>query len=104
MLAITSPLENHTKGLGEVLLKALEPGGAHGAVHHAVVTAERDAQHVGRHRAPAGVRHQATLGAAHGENRRLRRVNDRREVGHAEHAQVGDGEGAALKLGRLQFA
>lgn len=38
-----------------------------------------------------------------GQDARLRWVDDRAEVGHIEHAQVGHGEGAALELLWLQF-
>ena len=41
---------------------------------------------------------------AHCQDRGLRRVHDGRKLLHAEHAQVGDGEGAAHELGGLQLA
>ena len=43
-------------------------------------------------------------GAANGQNARLRRVDDGRKVADAKHAEVADGERAALILVRRQFS
>lgn len=47
---------------------------------------------------------EAFLWATDGQDARLRWVDDRAEMGHIEHAQVGHGEGAALELLRLQLS
>ena len=68
-----------------------------------MVARERDTHDLARHELP--VDHGGTRpGGADGEDRRLRRVDDRLEVGDVEHAQVGDREGGALDLALLELA
>src|ERR1044071_8304283 len=73
-----------------------------GAVDHRVVGGE-----VHRHRRPRGdaavCGDHARRDAPDGEDRRLRRVDDRGEAVDAEHAEIGDGESAALVIERKQF-
>ena len=44
------------------------------------------------------------LAGADRQDAAMRRVDDRRELAHPVHAEVGNREGAALKLLELQFA
>lgn len=51
------------------------------------------------------MRNELLVRATDRENARLRRVDDRREAVDAPvHSEVGDGEGAALELLRLELA
>ena len=52
----------------------------------------------------AVLHHRPLLAGADRQDRGLRRVDDGLEVPHAEHAEVGDREAAALELLRLQLA
>ena len=68
------------------------------AVEGAVVTRQR--QHHGRPDGGLTIERDDPVGdAADGEDRRLRRVDDGVEGIDAEHAEVADGEGAALDIG-----
>ena len=49
------------------------------------------------------VGHHLLVRAADGKDARLRAVDDGRELLEAEHAEVGDGEGAAAELGRSEL-
>lgn len=90
----------------EVAFERLEPARADGAVDDAVVGRERDLHDLRGPEAALvlGRGHERGRGGADGENARLRRVDDGGEVRDVEHAEVGDGEGAALELVRLQLA
>lgn len=75
-----------------------------------MIAAERDGENVRHSDAAAAVlggrwrRYDTLLDRADGQNRRLRRIDDGRELRDAEHAEIADGERAALELVRLQLA
>ena len=79
----------------------LQPLGTDGTVDHAMITAQRDVHGVGERepRGLAGVRLPAGARTTHRQNTRLRWIDDGRERLHPEHAQIRDGEGAALLVG-----
>src|SRR5215218_6913358 len=85
-----------TLDLGEVL-------GSFGTVGDAVVSREGELHDAHGHDLLV-LEDGALDDAAHGDYRGLRRVDDRGEALDAEHAHVGDGEGAALVLLGLQPA
>ena len=72
------------------------------AIDDAVIARERDAHHVDRLVRTFGLagRNDLLGSAADGQDTGLRRVDDGGEVRYAEHAQVGDGDGAAHELVR----
>jgi len=76
------------------------------AVDDAVIARERDAHHVDRLVRTFGLagRNDLLGSAADGQDTGLRRVDDGGEVRYAEHAQVGDGDGAAHELVRQKFS
>ena len=90
--------QQHRLRILNKLLKMLEPLSANCPVHDPVVTRHRDPHHAGHGGLTVRPRHHLLLGAAHGQDAGLGRVDDGGELVDAEHAQVGDGEAAALEL------
>jgi hypothetical protein len=72
-------------------------------VHNAMIIRERDIHH-GPDDDLAVYGHGPLLDGMHAEDAGLRRIDDGRGEERTKHAAIGDGEGAALKFGRLQFA
>src|SRR5919112_1059280 len=91
-------LERESERLLEQVLDARQELRAVGPVEDAVVADERERHLVARDHAPLVV-HRGLLGElADGQDRRLRRVDDRGELLDPEHAEIRDREGAARQL------
>jgi hypothetical protein len=93
-------LEHEGKRLLHVALEGLEEPSGNGPVDSPVVGGHGDVHDLGglEPSARGGRRDGDDLGegSSDGEDAGLRRVDDGGEVGDAEHAEVGDGEGSSL--------
>mmetsp|Transcript_7363 Transcript_7363/g.16111 ORF Transcript_7363/g.16111 Transcript_7363/m.16111 type:complete len:212 (+) Transcript_7363:223-858(+) len=103
-----SSLEQHLQRVLDDLLESLQPGRCERAVDDAVVGRERDGHEALGDKGVGGsvgavVGHHELLGAADGQDARLRSVDDGGELLDAHHAEVGDGEGAADELLGLEL-
>src|SRR6185503_21032609 len=92
-----SDLQDQASGIFQGVLYRHEEQHRLAAVDDAVVVGEREVVHRPDNNL-AVLDHGAVLGRVHAEDRRLRRVDDRRREHRAEHAAVGDREGAAGEL------
>jgi len=72
------------------------------AVEHAVIPGEREREALHAPDGPVVVEHQVLTQSPDAENRRVRRVDDRRESVHAVHAERADRERPALEVGQFQ--
>src|SRR5687767_8750667 len=99
-LAYGFGLERERERLLEQILDSREELGAVGSVEDAVVADQRERHLIARHDLALVVHGGLLVELAHGENRRLRRVDDRGELFDAEHAQVRHREGASRELRR----
>ena len=90
----------HRNGIFQETGKRLQPLGTDGAIDNAMITRKRHFHLVDHFIAKLGVSADKTLGgAANGQDARLGRVDDCREVVNAHHAQVRDCERATNEFG-----
>ena len=80
------------------LLEMLQPLCTDSSIHNPMIAGHGDPHHVRHSRSALRSHHHLLLGAAHGEDAGLGRVDDGRELVDPEHTQVGDGEGSPLEL------
>ena len=80
-------------------MRSVSTGGGAAGVQGASRGASRPARGIW-----AIVGHHLLIGAGHGEDARLRAVDDRGELLDAKHAEVGDGEGPPNELFGLELA
>src|SRR5262245_62113810 len=78
--------------------------GAERAVDHAMVARERHRHHAGEADRAVGLLDRLPARRADREDRRVRRIDDRRKLAHAVHAEVRDRRRAALVFVRLELA
>lgn len=99
--------EQHSLGVLDELLELLAPQRGNGSIDDPMIAAQGHIHHVDNLKLLVAVgvivRHDLLEGATDGQDASLRRVDDRAEVVHAVHAEVRDGEGAALQLSRLEL-
>src|SRR5215207_9053324 len=100
---MTALLNQHPHRVLDEVLQGADQSRPEGAVDGAVVTGEGEAHHR-RDRELALAHHRPLLARADGEDGRVRRVDDCREVLDAEHAEVRDRGRAALVLLGLELA
>lgn len=99
-------LQHESQRLLKEALEGLQPLCTDGTVHGSVVGRQSSAHDLDRLEALGVFRSKLELGrgSTDGEDARLRRVDDSGKVGDTEHAEVGDGERAALVLLGLELA
>src|ERR1700761_6392739 len=99
---VTGPSQKHGGRFFDELPERLQEAGAGRTIDDPVIAGQRD----GHHRRGLDLvadHHSALLACAHCHDRGMRRVDHGGEILDAEHAEIGDREGAALELLRLQL-
>src|SRR5690242_8427482 len=99
---IMRSLDEESDGAFDKALEGGEQFGAERAVEDAVIARERCGHHAHEFDAIRRL-HRGTAGCADRQDRRVRRIDDRRELADAVHAEIGDCRRAALIFVRLEF-
>src|SRR6476469_8293345 len=100
---IMRSLDEESDGAFDEALECGEQFGAERAIDDAVIAGERH-RHLA-HEFDAALRRfdRRTTRSAHREDRRVRRIDDRRELAHAVHAEIGDRRRTALVFGGFEL-
>src|SRR4029453_6028708 len=102
-LCVAIALDQQAQRLLEEPLDVLQEPGTHRAVHHAVIARDRQ-HHAPPDAEPRAAPHRHAPDRSDREDGALGRVDDGRELGDVEHAEVRDGERRPRQLRRAELA